>query len=133
MKKNVTIIGLGLIGGSLGLALKRNTSIHVKGFDSSPETMKEAYRRGIIDEISITLQDACDHADIIIFSTPVNTTVKLMYEVATLQLKKDVILTDTGSTKGPIMQAAAYLIETGITFIGGNVSNRVVSKSTAVG
>lgn len=120
MKTNVTIIGLGLIGGSLGLAIKRNPSIHVTGFDSSPETMTEAYRRGIIDAIPSSLQDACGNADIIIFSTPVNTTVKLMNDVAVLQLKNDVILTDTGSTKGPIMNAASCLIEKGLTFVGGH-------------
>ena len=88
MKINVTIIGLGLIGGSLGLAVKRNPSIHVTGFDSSPGTMEEAYRRGIIDTISASLEAACEHADIIIFATPVNTTVNLMREAAKLEIEK---------------------------------------------
>ena len=68
--------------------------------------MQEAYRRGIIDTIPASLEAACEHADIIIFATPVNTTVKLMREAAKWKLKKDVIITDTGSTKGPIMEAA---------------------------
>lgn len=120
MKINVTIIGLGLIGGSLGLAIKRNPSIHVTGFDSLPETMDEAYRRGIIDTIPASFESACEQADIIIFSTPVNTTVRLMSELENKSLKKGVIITDTGSTKGPIMDAATSLIKKGITFIGGH-------------
>ena len=120
MTINVTIIGLGLIGGSLGLAVKRNPLVHVTGFDSSPETMKEAYRRGIIDSIPPSLEDACRNADIIIFATPVNTTIQLMREAALWELKKDAILTDTGSTKGSIMEAASPLIKKGITYIGGH-------------
>lgn len=120
MKINVSIIGLGLIGGSLGLALKRNREVHVTGFDNSYGAMQEAYRRGIIDTIAVSLDRVSEDADVIIFATPVNTTVRLLADVPNWTLKKDVIITDTGSTKGPIMSAAAPLIEQGITFIGGH-------------
>lgn len=120
MTTTISIIGLGLIGGSLGLALKRNPDVHIIGFDNSYSTMQEAYRRGIIDTIAPSIDKASEHADIIIFATPVNTTLKLMAEVPNWKLKKEVIITDTGSTKGPIMKAAASIIEQGITFIGGH-------------
>lgn len=120
MKTNVTIFGLGLIGGSLGLALKRNDAVHVIGFDRSYATADEAYRRGIIDSIAPSAQAAAEQADFIIFATPVNTTVALMQEATTWKLKKEVILTDTGSTKMPIMEASSLLNEQGITFIGGH-------------
>ncbi|MHA6259645.1 prephenate dehydrogenase [Sporosarcina sp. CAU 1771] len=120
MKINVTIIGLGLIGGSLGLAIKRNPDIHVIGFDILPETMDEAYRRGIIDTIPTSLESACEQADIIIFSTPVNTTVRILKDMETWSLKRGVIITDTGSTKGPIMQAASKLFKKEIAFVGGH-------------
>ena len=120
MKINVSIIGLGLIGGSLGLALKRNRDVHVTGFDNSYGAMQEAYRRGIIDTIAVSIDRASEHADVIIFATPVNTTVRMLEDVPAWNLKKDVIITDTGSTKGPIMKAAEPLIEQGITFIGGH-------------
>ena len=111
MRTNVAIIGLGLIGGSLGLALKRNPNVHVTGFDQSYRTMEEAYRRGIIDTIAPPLKKpaeacrfyhlchTCEYND--------------CYDAgsATWKLKEDVIITDTGSTKGPIMEAAALLIE----------------------
>jgi prephenate dehydrogenase len=120
MSTNVTIIGLGLIGGSLGLAFKRNRDVHVTGFDQSSATLEEAYRRGIIDLIAPSVEEACEHADVIIFATPVNTTVGMMGKAATWKLKDTVIMTDTGSTKGPIMDAASALIAKGLTFIGGH-------------
>lgn len=120
MKVNVSIIGLGLIGGSLGLALKRNQNVHITGFDNSYGAMQEAYRRGIIDTIAASIQKVGEEADIIIFATPVNTTVRLLKELPTWRLKENVIISDTGSTKGPIMEAARKLQKEGITFIGGH-------------
>src|SRR5690625_4701449 len=99
MTINVSIIGLGLIGGSLGLALNRNRNVHVTGFDNSYGTMQEAYRRGIIDETAGSIHKVGEEADVIIFATPVNTTVRLLKEVPTWKLKDNVIISDTGSTK----------------------------------
>lgn len=121
MKRHVAIVGLGLIGGSLGLALKRgDQDIHITGFDRSYATADEAYRRGIIDTVAPSVKSACEGADFIIFATPVNTTVILMEEASGWELKQDVIITDTGSTKNPIMTAASCLIDKGYTFIGGH-------------
>lgn len=120
MKLNVTIIGLGLIGGSLGLALKRDPEVQVTGYDRSFSTLDQAFRRGVIDTIATSIENACEQADVIIFATPVNTTVALMQQVVEWTVKEDVIMTDTGSTKGPIMEAAEVLLERGLTFIGGH-------------
>ncbi|WP_318617345.1 prephenate dehydrogenase [Sporosarcina sp. YIM B06819] len=120
MKLNVTIIGLGLIGGSLGLALKRDPELHVTGYDRSFSTLDQAFRRGIIDTIATSIDNACEQADVIIFATPVNTTVAMMQQAVNWTVKEDVIMTDTGSTKGPIMEAAKALLARGITFIGGH-------------
>ncbi|MBO1911858.1 prephenate dehydrogenase/arogenate dehydrogenase family protein, partial [Microvirga sp. 3-52] len=89
-------------------------------FDNSYSTMQEAYRRGIIDTISVSIDSVSENADVIIFATPVNTTVRLLKDVPNWKLKQDVIITDTGSTKVPIMKAAEPLLESGITFIGGH-------------
>ena len=67
--------------------------------------MEQAFRRGIIDRIATSMENACEHADVIIFATPVNTTVAIMQQANEWKLKEGVILTDTGSTKGPIMDA----------------------------
>lgn len=119
-KQHVAIIGLGLIGGSLGLALKRNEHTHIIGFDRSYATSDEAYRRGIIDTVAPSAKAAAQQADILIFATPVNTTVALMEEIPSWELREHIIITDTGSTKKPIMQAAQKLAECGISFIGGH-------------
>ena len=100
--------------------MKRNRDIEVTGFDNSYSTTQEAFRRGIIDVIAPSIDSASEHADVIIFATPVNTTVRLLQEVPNWKLKKGVIVSDTGSTKGPIMEAASLLFEHGITFIGGH-------------
>ncbi|MDW0111619.1 prephenate dehydrogenase [Sporosarcina saromensis] len=121
MKNTVAIIGLGLIGGSLGLALKRgNLDLHITGFDRSYSSADEAYRRGIIDSIAPSAKIACENADFVLFATPVNTTIALMKEAREWSLKEDVIISDTGSTKSPIMEAAKWFTEQGITFIGGH-------------
>lgn len=119
-KQNVAIIGLGLIGGSLGLALKRHENLNIIGFDRSYATSDEAYRRGIIDLIAPSAKSAAEQADIVIFATPVNTTVALIEELASWDMKENVIITDTGSTKKPIMRAAQLLKERKISFIGGH-------------
>ncbi len=120
MIRNVAIIGLGLIGGSLGLALKRNEAIRIIGFDNSETTLKEAFEKGAIDSIACTAKSAAEQADVIIFATPVNTTVNLLSEALSWGLKEDVIITDTGSTKRPIMKAAQKLVEKGVVVIGGH-------------
>lgn len=121
MTENVAIIGLGLIGGSLALALKRgDRNIEITGFDRSYATADEAYRRGIIDTIAPSAKAACEKADFVIFATPVNTTIALMEEASEWTFKENVILSDTGSTKNPIMQAAERLQDLGLTFIGGH-------------
>ena len=120
MTITVAMIGLGLIGGSLSLALQRNENIHVIGFDRRYQTTDEAYRRSIIDEIAPSVRYAIERADIVIFATPVNTTVKLLREAEHWTFRDGVIVTDTGSTKVPIMEAATPLVEQGVTFIGGH-------------
>ena len=88
MKPNVAIIGLGLIGGSLGLALKRNPDLQVTGYDRSFSTLEQAFRRGIIDTIATSIENACEHADVIIFATPVNTTVAIDAASGQLEIKR---------------------------------------------
>lgn len=120
MKQTVFIIGLGLIGGSLALGLKRNEAVSIIGYDADGHTLRTAKRIGVIDEIAVHIKDASELADVIIFATPVNETIRLIQEMPSWQLKGNVIVTDTGSTKKEIMKAAFILQEEGITFIGGH-------------
>lgn len=120
MKQTVFIIGLGLIGGSLALGIKRNKDTLIIGYDANSHTLNTAKKIGVIDEMAFHIKEGLTQADIIVFATPVNETIRLMHELPNWNLKKDVIVTDTGSTKKEIMQAALMLKEAGITFIGGH-------------
>ncbi|WP_342600863.1 prephenate dehydrogenase [Psychrobacillus sp. FSL H8-0483] len=120
MKQTVLIIGLGLIGGSLALGLKRNEEITIIGHDSYSHTLQTAKRIGVIDEMAVQIRDATECADVIVFATPVSETIRLMKEMPNWHIKKHVIVTDTGSTKKEIMSAAEELKNAGITFIGGH-------------
>ena len=109
MKTQVLIVGLGLIGGSLALALQKNPEVTVIGFDTEPHTVRKAKKLGVIQEMAFIVTDSARIADIIIFATPVNATIQLMNEAQNWQLKEGVILTDTGSTKNMIMEKAKSL------------------------
>ncbi|ANU23007.1 prephenate dehydrogenase [Planococcus donghaensis] len=117
MTKHILIIGLGLIGGSLAKALQRNEDIHVAGYDSSALTARKAFKMGIIHSSPPSLEQAAAEADVIVFATPVGATIKLMEQSKYWNLKDDVILTDTGSTKLQIMEASKKLNH---LFIGGH-------------
>ena len=74
--KKVHIIGLGLLGGSFALALKKaKPEIHLTGMDTNPDNLQEALERGIIDEIR---EEADPDTDVIVISTPINTIVPMI-------------------------------------------------------
>jgi len=120
MTKQVLMVGLGLIGGSLALAIQKNPEVKVIGYDNDTHTVRKAKKLGVIQEMAFNLRESAKIADFIIFATPVHATVQLMNEVQNWPLKKGVILTDTGSTKKIIMEKAKSLQQQGITFIGGH-------------
>ena len=100
----VTIIGIGLIGGSIALALKQNGfAIRVIGVDSNPEHSQQALELSLVDEI-MDLDDAVKASDMIILAVPVDVGERLIQNVLKLAGKKIVI--DTGSTKTPICEKA---------------------------
>ncbi|MDD4518694.1 MAG: prephenate dehydrogenase, partial [Limnochordia bacterium] len=57
--RRISIVGLGLIGGSLGLALRcRTEDVYVVGFDTSPETCSDALNLGAVDQIASSIEEA---------------------------------------------------------------------------
>jgi prephenate dehydrogenase len=93
----VTIIGIGLIGGSLALALKeKSIATHVIGVDANPAHAKKALDLGLVDEI-LDLETAVSKSSLIIISVPVNAAEKLIPGLLDL-VNKQVVM-DTGSTK----------------------------------
>ncbi|MBO8177480.1 MAG: prephenate dehydrogenase [Bacillus sp. (in: Bacteria)] len=121
MGGKVLVIGLGLIGGSLALCIKKaHPHAHIIGYDVDKKQLQLGLSLGVIDEAAEDWKNEVVKADLIILSTPVIQTERLLHELSQLPLKNGVIVTDTGSTKGRIMEQATQLHEKGITFIGGH-------------
>jgi len=117
--KKITIIGVGLIGGSLGLALKENRpNFRIVGIDKQ-EIIKKAIIRGAIDEGTINLEKGIKESDVVIIATPVKTILNLLPQINPF-LKKGCLVTDTGSTKQQIVQRVNKVLSKDIFFIGGH-------------
>ncbi|MGG1574020.1 prephenate dehydrogenase [Fictibacillus sp. NRS-1165] len=120
MNKRVLLIGLGLIGGSIAMAIKKEHSCTIIGHDISDDHANLAKRLRIIDSICTDLQTEAEMADLIVLATPVEETERLLDWFASLTQPPAALITDVGSTKSKIMEKASYLREKGITFIGGH-------------
>lgn len=120
MTRNVLVIGLGLIGGSIALSCQKAPQTKVYGYDVLDKTRELAATLNIVHEVVTDVKQAASIADVIIFGTPVNVTLQWMSELKDWSLKPDVVVTDTGSTKSLIMEKAIELKKKGITFIGGH-------------
>ncbi|WP_077213795.1 prephenate dehydrogenase [Bacillus dakarensis] len=121
MKGRVFVIGLGLIGGSLALCIKKkHPHATIVGYDHNEEQCKLGKMLGVIDEIAESIPDQAVEADVILIATPVQVTEKIIEMLCQLPLKEDVIVSDAGSTKKEIVEKASCLKEKGITFIGGH-------------
>jgi len=101
----LAVIGIGLMGGSLALSLKKKGFVsNVIGVDNNPDHQAEALRLGIVDEIR-SLEDAVKLSDIIAIATPVNIAEKLLPSI--LDLVDQQIVFDLGSTKEAVAQIAS--------------------------
>jgi prephenate dehydrogenase len=99
----ITVIGLGLIGGSIALDLKaRGFATHVTGVDSNPEHGRKALELGIADEIK-SLEDSLQ-SELVIVSIPVTDTTKLLPHILDM-IGDDTGVMDVGSTKNEICKA----------------------------
>jgi len=117
--KKITIIGVGLIGGSLGLALKeKKPNFKIIGIDKQ-EIIEKAIIRGAIDEGTINLKEGIKEADVVILATPVKIILDLLPQINPF-LKKGCLVTDTGSTKTQIVKKANKVLSKDIHFIGGH-------------
>jgi prephenate dehydrogenase len=117
----VFIIGLGLIGGSLGLCIKKaHPASTVIGYDIRSRQANLAEMLGPVDKAVGTIREGAEEADLIIISAPVRETERILQELTTCTLKDTAIVTDTGSTKDKIFQISEPLRKQGISFIGGH-------------
>jgi len=117
----IAIIGLGLIGGSLGLALKRAQlrDMQIAGFARSRETREKARRIGAIDYAASDPADAVRDAAVVIIATPIAAIPKTM-ELIAPALSEGCVVTDAASTKGRVMRWAEELLPPRVDFVGGH-------------
>lgn len=114
----VAIIGIGLLGGSLGLALAGRCARRIGVVEEGDAaTARAAIDRGVVDGVE-TLEDAVGVADIVVLATPVRTIIKLLPAVAQL-VRDDTLVTDLGSTKSQIVAVMEGAGGAGV-FVGGH-------------
>ena len=117
----VAIIGLGLIVGSLGLAIKAagRSDLEVVGFDQDGSVRKRARQMKAVDETASDAADAARGAGLVIVATP-PATVRTVFEEISGALGEGAAVTDVASTKVQVMEWAAELLPRSISFIGGH-------------
>lgn len=117
----ITIIGLGLIGGSIGLGLKEKASdkVEISGYDKDLETGRKAEKLKAVDKSHWKLEDAVKDAKMVIIATPV-LAIREMLELIADMAPPGCVVTDTGSTKTEIMTWAEEYLPREISFVGGH-------------
>ena len=119
-KPRITIVGLGLIGGSIGLALRQaGNDYEVVGHDREHAVASKARKLGAVSKTEWNLISACEGADLIIIATPVVAIKETLTAIAPY-LKPGCLVTDTGSIKGPVVAWAKEILPDTVNFVGGN-------------
>jgi len=134
-KPRITIIGLGLIGGSIGLALRQTENDHeVVGHDREQTVASKARKRGAVSKTEWNLISACEGADLIILATPVMAIKETLTAIAPY-LKPGCLITDTASIKGPVMAWAKEILPDTVNFVGGDpiISQGLNQETSATG
>ena len=103
---HLSIIGVGLIGGSLARALRKAKLVgRITACNRSEATLKKAIKLGVIDDYSLNISEAVKGADVIIIGTPLSVSEKILPEIAD-SISANAVLTDVGSVKGGIVSKA---------------------------
>jgi cyclohexadieny/prephenate dehydrogenase len=115
---NLLLVGVGLIGGSLGLAARRRGAAgRVVGVDRDPAALEQAIAEGILDEARADLDGAAAAADLVVVCTPVDS-IPAQVLAAAAACRPGALLTDVGSTKAGIVEAVRGRLPPGVAFIG---------------
>jgi prephenate dehydrogenase len=117
--KKITLVGVGLLGGSLGMALrKQRLAKSAVGFVRRPASITECESLGAVSQATLDLQRAVDRADLIILCTPIAQMLGLVEQMLP-SLKRGAIVTDVGSVKGSVVRELEALIaKAGAHFVG---------------
>ena len=119
-KLQVSIIGLGLIGASAGLALRRHADrVTVVGHDPNPTVAGAAKKAGAVDRTEWNLINAISGADRVLLALPLDQ-VRDTLKAAAQDFKPGCVIVDTADVKVPANAAAAELLPKGVHFVGGH-------------
>jgi prephenate dehydrogenase len=116
---NYTIIGLGRIGTSIGMAIRANSESEVIGYDADNSAQTLAQRMGAVDKVEWNIDKAVADADVVIVATPAGSLYDVFDGVSRF-LKPGAVVTDTSSSKRAVMDWAAELLPSQVSFVGGN-------------
>ncbi len=120
MAFRTTLIGLGVIGSSIGLALKKTgVAFELVGHDKDTEAARRAQKSGAVDRTDWNLIGACEGADLIVISIPLSS-IKDTLSAIRGDLKEGCVITDTASLKGPVLTWARESLPPSVHFVGGH-------------
>ena len=118
--EKVTVIGIGLVGASLALAVRHHQAAdHIICYDKSQAARDEAKQIGIGDKIADTLEEAVHDSDLVVLAVPVGVMGKVMEDIAPY-LKAGAVVTDTGSTKASVLRDVMPHLPKEAIFIAGH-------------
>jgi prephenate dehydrogenase len=107
---HLSIIGVGLIGGSLARALRKAKLVNrITGCNRNEDSLIKALELGVIDDYSLDIAEAVAAADVVVIGTPLSTTEKLLPTIVAA-LNPHAVLTDVGSAKGSVVSAARRIM-----------------------
>ncbi|MEQ1598018.1 MAG: prephenate dehydrogenase/arogenate dehydrogenase family protein [Methylotenera sp.] len=119
--KKLVIFGVGLIGGSVALTLKKaGENTHIIGVGRSEKGLNEALKLNVIDALETNIHKACSDADLILIAAPVAQTASILQSIKP-HLNAKTIITDAGSTKSDILATAREILGDQFSqFVGGH-------------
>jgi prephenate dehydrogenase len=118
--KTVAILGTGLIGGSLALALsEQRPEFRLIGFDANRREAWQAAERRAIHEVAASAAGAVGQADIVVLAAPLSASLVLLRDIAG-HLREGTLVTDVGSVKDPIVSYAQEVLPSTVGFVGGH-------------
>lgn len=116
----MVVVGVGLIGGSLAMAGRRNGLVkEIIGVGRGIANLKEAVKLNIIDSFRFDISEAVKGADLIVLATPVGSFERLVKQMSR-SLNKGAIITDAGSVKGGMVSRIERLLPKGTYFVAGH-------------
>jgi prephenate dehydrogenase len=119
--KKLVIFGVGLIGGSVALALKKaGLSTHIVGIGRTEKSLNEALKLGVIDSLETNINAALADADMVLIAAPVAQTKAILQSIQP-HLSANTVITDAGSTKGDVLATAREVLGAQFNqFVGGH-------------